>query len=439
MPSPLSHSLLEGSGPKAPPRPSRIAPLLWAACLGLGVPSAWARPREAPGRPVFWRALDLNRKGAWIGSDEARRIGSEKDSSGPERTRLAWTWTSGDQETSQWYPQGITGLPDHRLLVSWYHKGDKGVRVSFVDLEDPESVPYRHVLLVEPSSEDPRQFRPIDSHAGGLARIGSKVYVMNSSKGVRVFDLEDLYRAELDPKKSKVGWIEGEPFALNYRYYWIQEAFLDLGGQDPAKFSWASVDWSPVDRGGPQPWIVTGNYHADEDPYDNPPAGMNWWRTSPELGLEKIRDSRSLGASFFPRNQGGATRQGWIFTVHSGSEAQLQIARDLPRGLADYVSFPWAHGTEDLHISRDSGLMWSLTEHPKRRMVFAVAWRHYLKRLEALHLNWPGGVSPAPSPEPSSTGFRPSVPRPASSKLSPYEVLEIPGKILGQDTSVPEN
>lgn len=70
-----------------------------------------------------------------------------------------------------WYPQGITTSADAYesgaykgdtvILVNWYDDGsdgiDRGVRVSFVDYSTPSAPTYRHVLLVEPSTEPIRR------------------------------------------------------------------------------------------------------------------------------------------------------------------------------------------------------------------------------------------------------------------------------------------
>lgn len=382
-----------------------------ALAVGLALLGAGAT-QAAPGDRVNWRFLDLNRSAKRLSPKQVLAMGSAEQSSGPERARLGFAWNRGDQRTDDWYPQGITGLPARQLLVSWYHKGEgdknKGARVSFIDASDMGRVRYRHVLLVEPDP-GPAGFRVVRSHAGGLARCGDWLFVMNSDEGVRAFHLADLYEAALDPAKRKLGVIDGVPFALNYRYYLLQRAFWkrdDLGGP---RFSWASTDYSG-DAEGPATRLVTGNYHSDHSSkYSNAPPAMAWWAVGEDGGLTRTADTLTdSGILLRERAQGGVYRDGVIWLATSGAEARLWVARDPARRSQDYVWYPWAHGTEDLHLSRTSGNLWSLTEHPGRRMVFAVDVARY---------------------GPPEAGRRPSVAR----HVLPVEAGD--GEVLGQGSA----
>src|SRR5207248_3240530 len=97
----------------------------------------------------------------------------------------------GDNNDAEWVPQGITTVADAQadqqwggskpLLVGWYNKNNKGVRVTFINRETKK---YRHVLLAYPtinSSKNPSYMtvrtkqengRP-SLHAGGMKWYGN--------------------------------------------------------------------------------------------------------------------------------------------------------------------------------------------------------------------------------------------------------------------------
>ncbi|MCP4712175.1 MAG: hypothetical protein GY869_26425, partial [Planctomycetes bacterium] len=142
------------------------------------------------GEPTNWWKLHLNR--------DATRVTSV---SGVAHVQSGFKWNSGDEATNDWLPQGLTGLQrtDSNnktykfMVVSWYNKtGTKGVRLSFVDTVNPRN--YRHVLLVMPDGHG--QIIPLKKqHAGGIATIVNKIYVADTSFGIREFDLENIYKS----------------------------------------------------------------------------------------------------------------------------------------------------------------------------------------------------------------------------------------------------
>lgn len=146
-----------------------------------------------------------------------------------------YCWQSGDESSTEWIPQAITGVSDAQademwgtsrpVLTAWYDNdnpgrtdgctasesdacNEKGVRVTFID---PASHKYRHVLLVWPyynsyghisydavhASEDPLQN---GIHAGGIAWYGNYLYVADTLNGIRVFDMRDIM--DLDPDEN---------------------------------------------------------------------------------------------------------------------------------------------------------------------------------------------------------------------------------------------
>lgn len=144
--------------------------------------------------------------------------------SGPSNFIQDFTWedVSGydDQNTEKWYPQGITTSSDaydigtyqgkNVILVSWYDHRDvptadsKGVRISFIDADKKA---YRNVLLVVPSTESDgtATFSSVKIHAGGIFWYGNILYVVDTSNGLRLFDLNHIYRVDTGDNIGHVG------------------------------------------------------------------------------------------------------------------------------------------------------------------------------------------------------------------------------------------
>lgn len=120
-----------------------------------------------------------------------------------------------DQNTEKWYPQGITTSADaydkgeyegNRVqLISWhsdhYDDGKRGARVTFVKQGSGRTKQYRHVLLVQPKDDD--DFEAIKKlHAGGIMWYGNLIYVVDTTGGIRVFDLNHFYKVDANIKDS---------------------------------------------------------------------------------------------------------------------------------------------------------------------------------------------------------------------------------------------
>lgn len=141
-------------------------------------------------------------------------------------TPTGFCWTTTDDTTGNWFPQGITGSGDAMngsvlyptcdtcagrkiVAVSW-HSGtaytewgnDSLARVSFVDVTNGLSgATYRHVLLVEPDNTS-AGYHEIASHADGIMMYGNKLFLVTggdagrpgAGRVVRVFDLRHIWQ-----------------------------------------------------------------------------------------------------------------------------------------------------------------------------------------------------------------------------------------------------
>ncbi|MEU4512457.1 hypothetical protein AB0G05_23445 [Nonomuraea wenchangensis] len=282
---------------------------------------------------------------------------------GPMQPRPAewYAFDAGDQDTVDWYPQGITGSTDSgaigvpALVVSWYFKpaaGERGIRVSFLS---PRTLKYRHALLVLAKPDG--SYGPINIHAGGIAIDGDLLYVADTTRGLRVFDLRrvlDLRTAQNDlGDAGRIGRSGGKFHAFGYRYVIPQTDMWRLAAPGPV-FSFVALD-----RSGGTGKLITGEYR-ENDPGGrvarwNLPFSGGEPAEAYVMGQPKIQGALSQGDTWYLSQTGGAARNGKLL-VHRGGKFQTR---------------PFPIGPEDLTVQE--GRLWSVTEFKGKRVVFGVA------------------------------------------------------------------
>jgi len=178
-----------------------------------------------------------------------------------------FTWDTGDRQVRYWVPQGVTTTADaygnglypnggtnRVVMASWrydtseaqydannpptYVNGvptyaSKGVRVSFVDYNTASAPMYRHVLLVEPvrTASGAASYKPVAIHAGGLLWYGNLLYVVDTFKGLRVFDLESMLESDpADGTKCGLGPDGTTYSAFGYSFVLPQTYAYDNAG-----------------------------------------------------------------------------------------------------------------------------------------------------------------------------------------------------------------
>ncbi|MBB5078004.1 hypothetical protein [Nonomuraea endophytica] len=276
-----------------------------------------------------------------------------------------YAFDAKDQETVDWYPQGLTGGEDSGevgvpvFAVSWYFKPkapvpERGIRVTFLS---PSTLKYQHVLLVEAKPDG--SYGPIDIHAGGIAWYGDLLYVADTTRGLRVFDVNnllDLRTAQKDLGDDKrLGRHGGRFHAYGYRYVLPQSDFWRLATPSGAVFSFAAIDRSA----GPD-LLITGEYDVDG------PTGR---AVRYELAGNKIgpaRDCFQMGAAKIQ----GAVSQGGTWYLSQAFDADRN-GRLLVTNGAKLSARPFPIGPEDLTVQ--GGRLWSVTEFKNRRVVFGVS------------------------------------------------------------------
>lgn len=174
-----------------------------------------------------------------------------------EAFETGFAWDSDDQAVDYWIPQGVTTSADaygngnypeggnnRVVLASWYFETDpdgdgvdeyaidKGLRLTFVNYNNASAPKYRHVLLVEPvkTATGEFSFNPIRKHAGGIMWYGNLLYVVDTYKGLRVFDLNTLFKVPLTEKDVCGLHTDGSYYGYGYQYVLPQSAAYDNAG-----------------------------------------------------------------------------------------------------------------------------------------------------------------------------------------------------------------
>jgi hypothetical protein len=279
----------------------------------------------------------------------------------------AYTWEAADRRDPVWWPQGITnsahtGLADslgHDVLAtSWYAKDDAGSRISVVDLERKR---YGHVLLVTPTVERGEVgMKPLKVHAGGIVWHGPFLHVAGTGRGFFSCRTEDVMRVPAGSPYETYG----HRYVLPVRFAYRQEVAGE--GASKLRFSFFTVD-----RGTDPPSIVVGEYGSASRSrrFGRFPIQAGSWLpiedeegyVRPDLddrGLVRMQGISLIDGTYYITASNGPFGFG---TVHVGQPGSFKAHR-------------WATpmGPEDLLWWPETGALWSVSEHPRRRWVFAM-------------------------------------------------------------------
>jgi hypothetical protein len=298
----------------------------------------------------------------------------------------AFCWQSGDNASTDWYPQGLTTSADASadgqyegktvVLTSWYYRGsgdNKGVRVSCVDYAKPSAPPYRHVLLVEPYTDatDTPNFRAVSVHAGGLAWYGHYLYVADTWGGFRVFDTRHIWQVSTGDKSKMGQQADGSYHAHDYAYALPQAltfAASTTGGYPDLRYSAVSLDRTSAphsvivpeyDADGLGTRVV--RYPLDESTLRLKPAGDGYVHGSEayQVDIPSMQGVTAISGKFYVSSSHGAGTPGSIYTF-TKSRGPTEHAGALPPG------------PEDLSYRASQDQLWTLAEHPGNRSVLAV-------------------------------------------------------------------
>jgi len=303
-------------------------------------------------------------------------------------TAAVWgfTWDAEDNRSRRWFPQGITTSADQGdpedvegrevVCTSWYSHDiqglNKGTRLTFVDITDRSAPRYRHVLLVEPVlTASGVDVRPVQVHAGGIAWHGPYLHVAGTARGLVTFRLDDILQVPVSGHRSALRLLpSGAVDSFGYRYLlpvrFTYDAFAD-DGFERMRYSFLSIDRSTSPH-----HLVAGEYgrramstrlvRYELDPSTSLlRAHPDGYARPLELalgGVEGMQGATVVNGTYYLTTSSGAYGHGSMyvgqpgaFTCHPGV---------LPIGTEDITYWP----------SRDE--LWSLTEYPSRRYVYAM-------------------------------------------------------------------
>ncbi|NVI91192.1 hypothetical protein HUX53_28925 [Actinomadura sp. BRA 177] len=335
-------------------------------------------------------------------------------------------FNDGDNATTQWYPQGVTTVADMQadqewgdgyqpVLVSWYDHNNnsdgmvKGVRVSFMN---PNTGAYRHVLLVYPqeksgiidydavrvSQDSSNSSYTTSLHAGGIIWYGNYLFVADTARGFRMFDMRrifDLGAAENGTTSGDhlIGYHSGTYYGYGYRYVmpqigsWTHTASTGTKcttSDGSPNFSYTSLDRSGTDH------LLAGEYCAGDKPTNGrvaawPIAGafdgnnnliMNTSYRWNADAAHKLPDSNVQGATRFNgrwylSRSHGKTGAGTLYTTEkaTSSTTTLKIAGSQSLSIGPEDLSYWPNGTP---TTPTLGTLWTVGEHPGKRMVYSV-------------------------------------------------------------------
>jgi len=297
----------------------------------------------------------------------------------------AFTWDREDRTTRRWYPQGISTSADadpsgqvagrHLLVVAWYfqdsHGNNQGSRLTFVDLS---TLRYRHVLLVSPQLKKGKvTLAPLKVHAGGIVWCGPYLHVAATTRGFMTCRIDDLLRIpdERGGRDLRRLGIDGDEVAsYGYRYVLparlTYQAYTDEG-HERMKYSFLSLD-----RASDPPAIVAGEYTRG--------TGANRLARYPvDPGTSLLRSGQDgisrpvqLATGGVSSMQGASVARGrYHVTVSHGPWLPGSMYVGDPGRLRPHrLAMPM--GPEDIAYWPSTDLLWSVSEHPWRRWVFAM-------------------------------------------------------------------
>ena len=300
--------------------------------------------------------------------------------------RRAITWDAADRRDPRWWPQGISTSADasdtedvegrRMLVVSWYAKalpGDPlvhGSRVTFLDLETRR---YRHVLLVVPvMTEGVLSLEPLQVHAGGIVWCGPYLHIAATARGVISCRVDDLLRVPDDGAGDplRLGVDADGVSSYGYRYVlpvrFAYRAVTD-DGLERLRYSFMSLD-----RGATPPELVVGEYGGNAQTHRLARFPLDPDTLFLAEGEDGVSRPLLLDDGGVVRTQGAAIARGqWYLTRSTGPWVPGSVYVGQP---GSFRRYRWATpmGPEDIAWWPSTDLLWSVSEHPRRRWVYAM-------------------------------------------------------------------
>ncbi|WP_217181155.1 hypothetical protein [Streptomyces sp. AC495_CC817] len=256
-------------------------------------------------------------------------------------------WLTARSWTNRWYPQGIDVgvLRGRRMLaVSWFRQDRSRThlasRVSFVDLARP-----RHLDVALAVEGDAGALEPARIHTGGLAWVGDRLFAAATRQGIWEFDLSDLRTVRGAEARRLTGSSRRRALvAVRTRVHPVALR---------CSFLARSFDGSGRATGR----VLIGEFRTDDDgrigEFGLTDDGLAPLREFAP-GIRHMQGAASWGDEVFV-SQSDGLRPGALWRGAFGRLRRTAVA--LPRGC------------QDIALDGDARMLWTLGEHPWRRVV----------------------------------------------------------------------
>lgn len=269
------------------------------------------------------------------------------------RSTIDLRWLSRRAITQRWYPQGIdvgTWRGRRTVAISWFRQDRArrhlASRITLVDLARGTSV---DVALAIPGERGALEAARI--HAGGLAWLGDRLLVAATREGLWEFDLADVRDVRgADARRLRGSRMPG--FGARARAV-VRSNVHDV--QMRCSFLGRAVDAD----GDTQSTVLVGEYRTDDAGRIAesvvPAAGDAWPPlTLVPAGVARMQGVVRIGDTVLV-SQSRGMRPGALWAGPPDALRRTDV--ELPVGC------------EDLAIDVDRGMLWTLAEHPWRRLV----------------------------------------------------------------------
>jgi hypothetical protein len=301
--------------------------------------------------------------------------------------KSGFRWNDGDEGVAYWIPQGLTGSADataqgtlggHQvLLVASYYKKEedpgstveKGVRLAVVDVSVSPPT-YRFALLVDPVAGSPPTFAPITIHAGGIVWFEDYLYVADTSRGFRVFDLKHIF--QVDTSKDTIGY---DAATQTYQAHLYKYVIPQVDLYKHASACGPIFSFVALDRSSAPPSLISGEYCNGTTACGGALDGRLFrWPLDAATGrLAPPKTTYPANAYYAGQSsvQGGVAHAGAFYLSSSapaGSGGALYV---IPAG-AKSTTFSWVNSPEDLIYDGSKKRIWGLSEAQDQRYVFSV-------------------------------------------------------------------
>lgn len=303
-------------------------------------------------------------------------------------------FASGDNSDCKSYPQGITTSRDavgtansgnydgHQLiLVSWYTNdacGGKGERsrITLVDWDATYPNKYRKILLVEPTGTAAvPNFKDIPVHAGGVSWYGDYLYLADTGRGMRVFDMRKILKTNTGGTADQIGrQSDTVYYAHNYAYVLPQIGTITSNTTSGTSLRWSSIS---LDRVSP-PSIVMTEYTCQSGCTDYPnraPRAIRYpFASGATTFAATTTATQALQLPWYKLNGVASHNNRWWFN----SSGQKQLYYWTPA--AGATTYGWVGAGESISYWEDTtnpDLLWTLQEGVGNRNVFAVQQSAY--------------------------------------------------------------